>query len=73
MKRWLLILVTLATLAAAESAKAQGAPDPWMTRISARHVAGEGVGHTNSYSSLGWFVPLLPAESDSTMWFGDFR
>jgi hypothetical protein len=73
MKRWLLILVTLATIAAAETARAQYAPDPWMTRISARHVAGEGVGHTNSYSSLDWFVPLLPAESDSTMWFGDFR
>jgi hypothetical protein len=73
MKRWLLILVTLATIAAAETARAQYAPDPWMTRISARHVAGEGVGHTNSYSSLDWFVPLLPAESDSTMWFGDFH
>ncbi len=73
MKRWLLILVTLATIAAAETAKAQDALDPWMTRISARHVAGEGVGHTSSYSSLDWFVPLLPAESDSTMWFGDIR
>jgi hypothetical protein len=40
MKRWFLILVILATIAAAESAKAQDAPDPWMTRISARHVAG---------------------------------
>ncbi len=73
MKRWFLILVTLATIAAAETAKAQDARDPWMTRISARHVAGEGVGHTSSYSSLDWFLPLLPAESDSTMWFGDFR
>ena len=73
MKRWFLILVTLATIAAAETAEAQYAPDPWMTRISARHVAGEGVGHTTSYSSLDWFLPLLPAESDSTMWFGDFR
>ena len=73
MKRWFLVLVILATIAAAESAKAQDAPDPWMTRISARHVAGEGVGHTTSYSSLDWFLPLLPAESDSTMWFGDFR
>ena len=73
MKRWFLILVTLATIAAAETAEAQGNPDPWMTRISARHVAGSGVGHTNGYSSLDWFLPLLPAESDSTMWFGDFR
>jgi hypothetical protein len=73
MNRCFLIFITLATIAAAETAKAQDAPDPWMTRISARHVAGEGVGHTNSYSSLDWFVPLLPAESDSTMWFGDFR
>jgi hypothetical protein len=73
MNRCFLILITLATIAAAETAKAQDAPDPWMTRISARHVAGEGVGHTNSYSSLDWFVPLLPAESDSTMWFGDVR
>ena len=73
MKRWFLILVTLATIAAAETAEAQYAPDPWMTRISARHVAGAGVGHTNGYSSLDWFLPLLPAESDSTMWFGDFR
>lgn len=72
MKRWFLILVTLATIAAAETAKAQDALDPWMTRISARHVAGEGVGHTSSYSSLDWFLPLS-AESDSTMWFGDFR
>lgn len=72
MKRWFLILVTLATIAAAETAKAQDAPDPWMTRFSARHVAGAGVGHTNSYSSLDWFLPLSAA-SDSTMWFGDFR
>ncbi len=72
MKRWFLILVTLATIAAAETAKAQNAPDPWMTRFSARHVAGEGVGHTSGYSSLDWFLPLS-AESDSTMWFGDFR
>ncbi len=73
MKRRFLIFVTLAMIAAAETAKAQDAPDPWMTRISARHVAGEGVGHATSYSSLDWFVPLLPAESDSTMWFGDLR
>jgi len=73
MNRWFLILVTLATIAAAETAGAQDAPDPWMTRISARHVAGEGVGHTSGFSSLDWFLPLLPAESDSTMWFGDFR
>lgn len=73
MNRCFLIFITLATIAAAETAKAQYAPDPWMTRISARHVAGEGVGHTNSYSSLDWFLPLLPAESDSTMWFGDVR
>jgi len=73
MKRCFLILVTLATIATAETAKAQDAPDPWMTRISARHVAGAGVGHTMGYSSLDWFLPLLPAESDSTMWFGDFR
>ena len=73
MKHSFLILVTLATIAAAENAEAQDSPDPWMTRISARHVAGEGVGHTSGYSSLDWFLPLLPAESDSTMWFGDFR
>jgi hypothetical protein len=72
MKRWFHILVTLATIAAAETAEAQDAPDPWMTRFSARHVAGEGVGHTSGYSSLDWFLPLS-AESDSTMWFGDFR
>lgn len=72
MKRWFLILLTLATVAAAETADAQDAPDPYLTRISARHVTGSGVGHTNSYSSLDWFLPLS-AESDSTMWFGDFR
>ena len=72
MKRWFLILFTLATVAAAESAEAQNAPDPYLTRFSARHVSGAGVGHTNSYSSLDWFLPLS-AESDSTMWFGDFR
>ena len=72
MKRWFLILFTLATAAAAETAEAQDAPDPYLTRFSARHVAGAGVGHTNSYSSLDWFLPLS-AESDSTMWFGDFR
>ena len=73
MKRWFLILVTLATIAAAETAEAQEAADPWMTRISARHVAGAGVGHTSGYSSLDWFLTLVPTESDSTMWFGDFR
>ncbi|MFN9719766.1 MAG: inverse autotransporter beta domain-containing protein, partial [Planctomycetota bacterium] len=72
MKHWFLVLVNLATLAAAETAQSQDAPDPWMTRISARHVAGEGVGHASSYSSLDWFLPLS-TESDSTMWFGDFR
>ena len=73
MKRWLFLLITVATLATAKTAGAQSSPDPWMTRFSARHVAGAGVGHTSSYSSLDWFLPLLPAESDSTMWFGDFR
>lgn len=72
MKRWFLILVTFALIAAAESAAAQDAPDPWLTRFSARHVAGGGVGHTSGFSSLDWFLPLS-AESDSTMWFGDFR
>ncbi len=72
MKRWFLILFTVATFAAAETAEAQDAPAPYMTRLSARHVSGEGVGHTTSYSSLDWFLPLS-AESDSTMWFGDFR
>lgn len=73
MKRWFLILVTLAAIAAAETAEAQDAAAPYITRLSARHVAGAGVGHTNSYSSLDWFLPLLSTESDSTMWFGDFR
>ena len=73
MKRCFLILVTLATIAAAETAEAQDAADPWMTRISARHVAGAGVGHTSGYSSLDWFLTLVPTESDSTMRFGDFR
>lgn len=73
MKRWFLILFTLATIAAAETAKAQDAPDPWMTRVSARHVTGAGVGHTGGFTSVDWFLPLLPAESNSTMWFGDFR
>ena len=72
MKRWFLILLTVATLAVAKTAEAQDAPDPYLTRISARHVAGAGVGHTSGYSSLDWFLPLS-AESDSTMWFGDFR
>jgi len=72
MKRWFLIVVTLATIAAAETAEAQDAPAPYMTRLSARHVSGAGVGHTMGYSSLDWFLPLS-AESDSTMWFGDFR
>ena len=72
MKRWFLILFTVATLAVAKTAGAQDAPDPYLTRVSARHVAGAGVGHTSGYSSLDWFLPLS-AESDSTMWFGDFR
>lgn len=73
MKHWLFLLIIVATLAMARTAAAQSSPDPWMTRFSARHVAGAGVGHTTSYSSLDWFLPLLPAESDSTMWFGNFR
>ncbi|RLT03210.1 MAG: hypothetical protein DWI22_19210, partial [Planctomycetota bacterium] len=72
MKRWFITLLTVATLAMAETAEAQDAADPWMTRISARHVTCAGVGHTSGYSSLDWFLPLS-AESDSTMWFGDFR
>ena len=72
MKHWFITLLTVATLAMAETAEAQDAADPWMTRISARHVTGAGVGHTSGYSSLDWFLPLS-AESDSTMWFGDFR
>jgi len=72
MKRWFFIFFTVATLASAETAEAQDAPAPYMTRLSARHVSGAGVGHTMGYSSLDWFLPLS-AESDSTMWFGDFR
>ena len=72
MKRCFLILATLATIVAAETAEAQDAPAPYLTRISAGHVAGAGVGHTMGYSSLDWFLPLS-AESDSNMWFGDFR
>lgn len=74
MKRWFLIFILtgVAAAAAAETAEAQDAPAPYMTRLSARHVAGAGVGRTNSFSSLDWFLPLS-AESDSTMWFGDFR
>ena len=72
MNRWFLIFFIVATLAAAKTAEAQDAPAPYMTRLSARHVSGAGVGHTMGYSSLDWFLPLS-AESDSTMWFGDFR
>ena len=72
MKHLFNIFFSVAVLAVAGIAEAQDAPDPYMTRLSARHVAGAGVGHTNSFSSLDWFLPLS-AESDSTMWFGDFR
>lgn len=51
-------------------AMAQDGSPAWITRLSGKHVAGEGVGHTDGYTSLEWFLPLDP-DSRSTMWFAD--
>ena len=48
------------------------AADVWMSRLSGRHLVGDGPGYRNGYTSVDWFLPLLPDGGD-TMWFGDFR
>lgn len=58
------VLLTAADLAAAE--------DVWMSRVSARQSIGDGLGYRGGYTSLDWFLPLLP-DGEDTLWFGDFR
>jgi hypothetical protein len=48
------------------------AQDAWLSRLSARHTQGNGVGYQDGYTSVDWFLPLLANEPDS-IWFGDFR
>ncbi len=48
------------------------AQDVWLSRLSARHTQGDGVGYQDGFTSVDWFLPLLASEPDS-IWFGDFR
>ena len=48
------------------------AQDVWLSRLSARHSHGDGVGYQDGFTSVDWFLPLLANDPDS-MWFGDFR
>lgn len=71
--RWILMSAISAGLliASAATVQAQNAPAPWITRFTGKHVVGEGVGHTDGFTSLEWFLPL-DRNSRSTMWFADF-
>lgn len=46
--------------------------EPWITRLSVRHTVGDGVGYSNGFTSLDWFLPLLP-DGDDSIWFADLR
>jgi hypothetical protein len=71
--RWVMMSAISAGLliASAATVQAQNAPAPWITRFTGKHVVGEGVGHTDGFTSLEWFLPL-DRNSRSTMWFADF-
>lgn len=45
---------------------------PWVTRFNAKHIFSEGVGHDRGLTTLEWFLPL-EQDSETEMWFGDFR
>ncbi len=45
---------------------------PWVSRFTGKHVFNEGVGHDDGFTTLEWFLPLNQ-DSESEMWFGDFR
>ncbi len=65
MKFLLLILFALLTVPTM-------AQEPWVSRLSARHSIGPGVGYSDGFTSVDWFLPLLP-DGDNSIWFGDFR
>jgi len=69
MTRFHCYLVALLSLQVATTAVAQ---DTWLSRLSVRHSEGDGVGYSDGYTSVDWFLPLLAEQTDS-MWFGDFR
>lgn len=39
--------------------------DVWMSRLSGRHLVDDGPGYRNGYTSVDWFVPLLPGGGDT--------
>ena len=45
---------------------------PWVSRFTGKHLFNEGVGHERGFTTLEWFLPLNQ-DSESEMWFGDFR
>lgn len=48
------------------------AQEPWVSRLAARHSIGDGVGYEDGFTSVDWFLPLLP-DGDNDLWFADFR
>lgn len=65
--RWCTLAVLCCVMAAPVRAQ-----DVWLSRLSARHTQGDGVGYQNGFTSVDWFLPLLANGPDS-IWFGDFR
>lgn len=62
-----ILLVVIAT-----SAIPAMAQDPWITRLSGRTVQGDGVGYQDGFTSIDWFLPLLP-DGEDDIWFADLR
>jgi len=65
--RWCTLAVLCCVMAAPVRAQ-----DVWLSRLSARHTQGDGVGYQDGFTSVDWFLPLLANGPDS-IWFGDFR
>jgi hypothetical protein len=61
----LLVAVTLVSAPAL-------AQEPWVSRLAVRHSMGDGVGYEDGFTSVDWFLPLLP-DGDNDLWFADFR
>ncbi|MEQ9412160.1 MAG: inverse autotransporter beta domain-containing protein [Fuerstiella sp.] len=65
------LMIALLLSASAKSTAADEAA-PWISRFTAKHIFGDGVGYQDGFTSLEWFLPL-EQDSENEMWFGDFR
>lgn len=46
--------------------------EPWISRISGRTSQGDGLGYRDGFTSIDWFLPLLP-EGEDDIWYADVR